>query len=165
MPPLKRPLKRRRGSDRSEASAAQASSSSGRRSMSRSSHARTSRRSSASSVRGQSRQRYSHDGSQRPRSSASAQTFADDPVNPVNGVPDARQEEYQDVEVLSEVIMAVDLTDRGTIGCAYYVARAETLYFMEDVQMGDAEMVDACEFRALERIPLSELTLRSEALH
>lgn len=133
--------------------------------MSRSSHVRTSRRSSASSVRGQSRQRYSHDGSQPPRSSASAHTFADDPVNPANDVSNARQDEYQDVEVLSEVIMAVDLTDRGAIGCAYYVARTETLYFMEDVQMGNAEMVDACEFRAPERISLTKLTLRSEALH
>ena len=43
--------------------------------------------------------------------------------------------------------MAVNLTDRGAIGCAYYVAQTETLYFMEDVQMGDAEMVDACKFK------------------
>lgn len=61
-------------------------------------------------------------------------------------MPEPRQDEYQDVEALSEVIMAVDLTDRGAIGCAYYVALTETLYFMEDVQMGDAEMVDAREF-------------------
>lgn len=47
------------------------------------------------------------------------------------------------MDALSEVIMAIDLTDRGAIGCAYYVARTETLYFMEDVQMGDIEMVDA----------------------
>jgi DNA mismatch repair protein MSH5 len=47
--------------------------------------------------------------------------------------------------MLSEVILAVTLTDRGTIGCAYYVARNETLYFMEDVQMGDANMVDSCK--------------------
>lgn len=48
--------------------------------------------------------------------------------------------------MLSEVIMAVNLTDRGAIGCAYYVAQTETLYFMEDVQMGDVDMVDSCEF-------------------
>ena len=58
---------------------------------------------------------------------------------------EAPQEEYPDVEMLSEVVMAVTLTDRGAIGCAYYVARNETLYFMEYVQMGDANMVDACE--------------------
>ena len=50
--------------------------------------------------------------------------------------------------------MAVNLTDRGAIGCAYYVAQTETLYFMEDVQMGDAEMVDSCKFMVkLERRP------------
>ena len=45
--------------------------------------------------------------------------------------------------------MAVNLTDRGAIGCAYYVAQTETLYFMEDVQMGDSEMVDSCTFTAI----------------
>lgn len=54
------------------------------------------------------------------------------------------KEEYPDVELLSEIIMAVTLTDRGAVGCAYYTAQTETLYFMEDVQMGDAEMVDSC---------------------
>ena len=47
--------------------------------------------------------------------------------------------------------MAVNLTDRGAIGCAYYVAQTETLYFMEDVQMGDSEMVDSCTFTAISR--------------
>lgn len=59
------------------------------------------------------------------------------------------RDEYPDVETLSEIIMAVNLTDRGAIGCAYYVAQTETLYFMEDVQMGDAEMVDSCTFMAI----------------
>lgn len=54
-----------------------------------------------------------------------------------------------DVEIyaLSEVIMAVNMTERGTVGCAYYVARNEKLYFMEDVVMGGADVVDACELR------------------
>jgi hypothetical protein len=56
----------------------------------------------------------------------------------------APRDEFLDLDALSEIVMAVDLTDRGTIGCAYYVARTETLYFMEDVQAGNAEMVDAC---------------------
>ena len=61
----------------------------------------------------------------------------------------ASRDEYPDIEMLSEVIMAVNLTDRGAIGCAYYVAQTETLYFMEDVQMGDSEMVDSCTFTAI----------------
>ena len=40
--------------------------------------------------------------------------------------------------------MAVDLKERGTVGCCYYVAREEKLYFMEDVQLGGVDVVDAC---------------------
>jgi hypothetical protein len=78
---------------------------------------------------------------------------------------EAPQEEYPDVEMLSEVIMAVTLTDRGAIGCAYYVARNETLYFMEDVQMGDANMVDSCESPDADSPSCKLLTARSEAIH
>jgi DNA mismatch repair protein MSH5 len=42
--------------------------------------------------------------------------------------------------------MAVDLQRRNTIGCSYYVARDEKLYFLEDVQFGGAEIVEACMF-------------------
>lgn len=49
-------------------------------------------------------------------------------------------------DTLSEVIMAVDLTPRGTVGCCYYVARDEKLYFMEDIQFGDVDVVDARKF-------------------
>lgn len=55
-----------------------------------------------------------------------------------------RRDDDADNEDLSEVVMAVNLTDRGTVGCAYYVARTETLYFMEEMRMGNAEVVDAC---------------------
>jgi DNA mismatch repair protein MSH5 len=78
---------------------------------------------------------------------------------------EAPQEEYPDVEMLSEVVMAVTLTDRGAIGCAYYVARNETLYFMEDVQMGDANMVDACKSPKADRLLCTTLTARSEAVY
>lgn len=40
--------------------------------------------------------------------------------------------------------MAVDLKEKGTVGCAYYVAREEKLYFMEDAKLGGVDMVDAC---------------------
>jgi hypothetical protein len=78
---------------------------------------------------------------------------------------EAPQEEYPDVEMLSEVVMAVTLTDRGAIGCAYYVARNETLYFMEDVQMGDANMVDACKSLKVDSLWCNILTVCSEAIH
>ena len=45
---------------------------------------------------------------------------------------------------LNEVVMAVDVRSRGTVGCAYYVAREERLHFMEDVKLGGADIVEAC---------------------
>lgn len=47
-----------------------------------------------------------------------------------------------DADALNEVVMAVDLRDHGTVGCAYYLARTETLYCMEDASMGGKEMID-----------------------
>jgi len=40
--------------------------------------------------------------------------------------------------------MAVDMRERGTVGCSYYVAREERLYFMEDSKLGGVEVVDTC---------------------
>ncbi|TKX25294.1 MutS domain V-containing protein 1 [Elsinoe australis] len=39
--------------------------------------------------------------------------------------------------------MAINVRERGTVGCAYYVAREEKLYCMEDVKLGGAEIVQA----------------------
>lgn len=49
-----------------------------------------------------------------------------------------------DADALNEVVMAVNMTERGTVGCAYYAAREEKLYFMEDVKMGGADVVEQC---------------------
>lgn len=38
--------------------------------------------------------------------------------------------------------MAVHVTDQGSVGCVYYVAREHKLYFMEDAQLGGADVVD-----------------------
>ena len=54
-----------------------------------------------------------------------------------------------DIDMQNEVVMAVNLTDRGTVGCAYYVARDEKLYFMEDVRMGGPDVIDARKFHIL----------------
>lgn len=42
--------------------------------------------------------------------------------------------------------MAINVRERGTVGCAYYVAREEKLYCMEDVKLGGAEIVQACKY-------------------
>jgi DNA mismatch repair protein MSH5 len=59
----------------------------------------------------------------------------DDGVN--NGHAEA------DLDLLEEVVLATNVTDRGSVGCAYYVAREEKLYFMEDIQLGGADIVDS----------------------
>jgi len=58
---------------------------------------------------------------------------------------ESRNAEEND-ETLIEVIMAVDMTPRGTVGCCYYVARDEKLYFMEDIQCGDVDVIDSRGF-------------------
>jgi len=50
-----------------------------------------------------------------------------------------------DADSFSEVVMAVDIRDRGTVGCSYYAAREEKLYFMEDVKLGGPDVVEACK--------------------
>jgi DNA mismatch repair protein MSH5 len=47
-------------------------------------------------------------------------------------------------EMLDNVIMAIDMKERGTVGCAYYVAREERLFCMEDVVCGGKDVVETC---------------------
>nr|POE47349.1 dna mismatch repair protein msh5 [Quercus suber] len=55
----------------------------------------------------------------------------------VSDAPDA------DMDALAEIVMAITMTDKKSVGCAYYVAREEKLYFMEDVRMGRQDMIDS----------------------
>ena len=58
--------------------------------------------------------------------------------------PEQRRNEFAaDDDTLSEVVMAVNMLNNSTVGCAYYVARTEKLYFMEDVRMGGPDIVEA----------------------
>ncbi len=59
---------------------------------------------------------------------------------------DAEIDAREDNDALNEVVMALDVKDRGTVGCSYYVAREERMYFMEDVKLGGLEVVDTREF-------------------
>lgn len=58
-------------------------------------------------------------------------------------------DEAVDDDSLNEVIMAINMRDRGTVGCAYYVAAEEKLYFMEDIHLGGPEIVEACKLYPL----------------
>lgn len=45
-------------------------------------------------------------------------------------------------EAMDEVIMAVDMKDNGTIGCAYYVALDEALFIQEDIPTAGIDFVE-----------------------
>ena len=53
-------------------------------------------------------------------------------------------DEHEDADLLNEVIMAVDIRDRGTVGCCYYVAKDEKLSLLPDIRGGGLEVIDAC---------------------
>ncbi|KAH0562249.1 hypothetical protein GP486_003054 [Trichoglossum hirsutum] len=66
-----------------------------------------------------------------------------------NGPDDIRHEETgidveeersvydrEESDHLNEIVVAMDMKDRATVGCCYYVAREEKLYFMEDAKLG-----------------------------
>ena len=50
----------------------------------------------------------------------------------------------QDDDSLNEVIMALDMRSRDTVGCCYYVARQETLYLTSDIKYGGIDCIDTC---------------------
>ncbi|CAG8979009.1 hypothetical protein HYALB_00009911 [Hymenoscyphus albidus] len=51
----------------------------------------------------------------------------------------------EEADSMNEIIMAIDMRGyggKGVIGCAYYVARDETLYLMQDIKSADLDIVD-----------------------
>ncbi|KUJ20542.1 uncharacterized protein LY89DRAFT_578807 [Mollisia scopiformis] len=54
----------------------------------------------------------------------------------------------EDADEMNEVILAVDMRDRGTIGSAYYVTREEKLCLMEDIKMAGLDIIDTLKLHA-----------------
>ena len=81
------------------------------------------------------------------------------PVSQADQISAASNVEDGTDESLEHVVMAIDLRERGTLGCAYYVAREERLYCMEDIANGGMETV---ERRMSARVLSSVLTAHSE---
>ena len=48
-------------------------------------------------------------------------------------------------DFLDEIVMALDVRDRDTLGCCYYSAAEEKLYVMQDIRSGGQELVDKCK--------------------
>jgi DNA mismatch repair protein MSH5 len=57
-------------------------------------------------------------------------------------------EDRENADALNEIIMAIDMRDRDTLGCAYYVARDEKLFLMEDVKLAGLDIVDTLKLHA-----------------
>lgn len=53
----------------------------------------------------------------------------------------------EESDCINEAIMAIDMK-AGAIGCAYYVARDETLYLMQDIKSGVLDIVDTLKLHA-----------------
>ncbi|KAL1952661.1 hypothetical protein VTO42DRAFT_4562 [Malbranchea cinnamomea] len=43
---------------------------------------------------------------------------------------------------LCRVVMAIDVKERGTFGCCYYVAEEEKLYILEDIEQGGMDIIE-----------------------
>lgn len=56
---------------------------------------------------------------------------------------DSNDQDSETDNSLDHVIMAVDMRDKGTVGCSYYVAKEEKLYMMDDVKYGGIDVIDA----------------------
>lgn len=64
------------------------------------------------------------------------------PYENVVGEDDTNIQEREESDSLDQVVMSLDLRDKGTVGCCYYVAREEILYLMEDVTYGGLEVIN-----------------------
>jgi DNA mismatch repair protein MSH5 len=157
MPPKKKPRFPfcRTSSNRSTSRAPSSSSrrSGSRRSGSRQSGSRQSETSSRPSQHSASRSsRFTRTPSAGPTSTRAHTRLPTDSNGNVIGSPseppigDGHGADDAALDSLNEVVMAVDLRERGTVGCCYYVAREEKLYFMEDVKCGGVEVVDTCTY-------------------
>jgi len=76
------------------------------------------------------------------RANASGQPDFLDNSNSTRAPSESVARDKQD-DTLNEIVMAVDLSPGGAVGCCYYVAREEKMFFMEDIQMADVDVVDA----------------------
>ena len=48
----------------------------------------------------------------------------------------------EELDAANEIIMAIEMKDNGTVGCAYYVALDEAVFIQEDIAQADIEFVE-----------------------
>ena len=67
------------------------------------------------------------------------------PVHPQqNDQPQDQPQEQEQGDDLCQVVMAIDVRERGAVGCCYYLAREEKVYVLEDITSGGQEIVETC---------------------
>ena len=120
-------------------------------SLSASSHSQSSRRFQPSS-RSRNGAAVEQVGSQittpslRGRSSTPQQSRSDSVVTRDTG-PEAEGDravfEREEDDTLNEIVMALELRSRDTVGCSYYVARDEKLYLMSDMKIAGLDMIES----------------------
>lgn len=116
------------------------------------------------------------------RASSAQRRFATDPVNPirlrpispdvfnvttglehvqtggrrgVSAVIDEIDEDENLMDDSGEVVMAVDIKEKGTVGCCFYIAREEKLSILSDVQFGGKDFIDMRELSLSKYVLLS----------
>jgi hypothetical protein len=72
--------------------------------------------------------------------SSNRSSFDYDPEN------ESQISEREDCDDVNHVIMAIDMNNKGAIGCSYYVARDEKLYMLQDVNAGGEIIMDRRKF-------------------
>ena len=87
--------------------------------------------------RPQKRRSQPEPSSQRARSDIAQDEIQEGPQNTAH--------ELEDDDTLDEVVLTIDMRNRDTIGCSYYVAREEKLYILSDVKYGGLDIIDNCK--------------------
>ena len=80
--------------------------------------------------------------------SSTTRSSRSNPIVPRDAGPEAEGDraiyEREEDDALNEIVMALQLRSRDTVGCSYYVAREEKLYLMGDMKIGGLEIVESC---------------------
>ena len=58
------------------------------------------------------------------------------------------EREDADADAVDEIIMCIDMNNKDTVGCCYYVASNASLFVMADVVNGGVDIVDRCKLMA-----------------
>ena len=71
----------------------------------------------------------------------SSVTASGDDITPENGI-EGKQDEDSNSD---EIVMCVDMRERGTVGCCYYESSTGSLHLVEDIQCGGLDAIGTCE--------------------